>query len=31
MTCTDTAYVPDLSVNIFSVARELTKGFYVKS
>ena len=29
VTCTDTVYVPDLSVNIFSVTRVLTKGFNV--
>ena len=29
--CTDTAYIPDLSVNIFSVMRALTKGFNVTS
>ena len=31
VTCTNTAYIPDLSVNIFSVTRALTKGFNVKS
>ena len=27
MICTDTAYIPDLSVYIFSVTRTLIKGF----
>ena len=27
VTCTDTVYIPDLSVNIFSVTCALTKGF----
>ena len=31
LTCTDTAYIPDLSVNVFSVTRVLTKGFNVMS
>ena len=31
VTCTNTAYIPDLSVNIFSVTRALNKGFNVKS
>ena len=29
--CTDTAYIPDLSINIFSMTRALTKGFNVTS
>ena len=29
--CTDTTYIPDLSVNIFSVMHVLTKGFNVTS
>ena len=29
--CTDTAYIPDISVNIFSVTRALTKIFNVMS
>ena len=31
MTCTNTAYIPDLGVNIFGVTHALTKGFYVTS
>ena len=31
LSCTNTAYIPDLSVNIFSVMCALTKGFNVKS
>ena len=31
VTCTDTAYIPDLSVNLFGVARVLNKGFNVMS
>ena len=30
-TCTDTAYIPDLSVKIFSVTNVLTKGFNLTS
>ena len=29
--CTDTSYIPDFSVNIFSVPRALTKGFNMTS
>ena len=31
VTCTDTAYIPDLSTHTFSVMRALTKGFNVMS
>ena len=31
MTCTDTAYIPDLSVNIFNVTHALTQGFNLMS
>ena len=31
VTCIDTAYIPALSVNIFSVTHTLTKGFNVMS
>ena len=31
VTCNDTAYIPGLSVDIFSVMRALTKGFNIVS
>ena len=31
VTCTDTEYIPDLSVNIFSMTRAFTKLFNVLS
>ena len=31
VTCTDTAYIPNLSVNIFSVTCTFTKGFNMTS
>ena len=31
MVCTDTTFIPDLSVNIFSVTRALTNGFNLTS
>ena len=30
VTCTDTSYIPDISVNIFRVTHALAKGFNLK-